>query len=72
MSDLVIGNTSQLSYYFPENFKKISSRNINFEEINKVNYNNIWLTFAEQRTFLEEAQFIDVNLTYTLDVINKI
>ena len=37
MNNLVIGNTSQLSYYFPDDYEKISSRDINFTEIKKKN-----------------------------------
>lgn len=72
MSNLIIGNTSQLSFYFPDSYHKISSRNINFDEIRKQNYDRIWITFAEQRTFLNEADFIDVNLHYTLEVIDSL
>lgn len=70
--NLVIGNTSQLSYYFPDTYHKISSRNINFDEIRSRKYDNIFITFAEQRTFFDEADFIDVNFTYTLRVIDEL
>lgn len=72
MTNLVIGNTSQLSWYFPVSYDKISSRDINFEEIKLKRYDIIWITFAEQRTFLNEADFIDVNFNYTLNVINNL
>jgi nucleoside-diphosphate-sugar epimerase len=75
--DLVIGNTSQLFPYFKDydkNIIGISSRNIDFEEINKRKYKNVFLTFAEQRTFLNEdpSFFNDINFKYTLDTIEKI
>lgn len=75
MNNLIIGNTSQLSFFFPkENNDFISSRNINFDEINEKKYKKIFLLFAEQRTFLNEGNnfFIDVNVNYTLDVIDKL
>lgn len=70
---LVIGNTSQLSYYFSDNFKKISSRNINFKKLCSKKYDKVFLLFAEQRTFLNESDefFIKTNFDYTLEVINK-
>jgi GDP-D-mannose dehydratase len=75
--NLVIGNTSQLFPYFKEYDKDvigISSRNINFKEINKQYYNNIFIVFAEQRTFLNKPVefFNKVNVDYTLDIINNI
>ena len=72
--NLIIGNTSQLSYFFPENYDKISSRNINIEEIINKGYNNIHILFAEQRTFLNETEdfFININVTLTLSIINKL
>ena len=74
MNNLVIGNTSQLSFYFPENFDKISSRDINFNTIIKKKYDRIFLLFAEQRTFLEESDefFIKTNFDYTIEVIDKL
>ena len=35
MNNLLIGDTSQLAKYFPENFEKVSSRNIDFKKISK-------------------------------------
>jgi nucleoside-diphosphate-sugar epimerase len=70
---LVIGNTSQLSYYFPDNFEKISSRNIDFTKLCSKKYDKVFLLFAEQRTFLNESDdfFLKTNFNYTLEVINK-
>tara|TARA_R110000824_G_scaffold294113_1_gene482425 strand:- start:17170 stop:17958 length:789 start_codon:yes stop_codon:yes gene_type:complete len=71
--ELLIGDTSQLSYYFPPNFNRISSRNIDTTNIKE--YNNIYLCFAEQRTFnktLTEQDFIDVNVNYTSKIIDSL
>ena len=73
--NLIIGNTSQLSHFFPkEGNVFISSRNINFEEIKLKRYKKIFILFAEQRTFLKEEDnfFIDVNVKYTLKVVDKL
>lgn len=74
MNNLVIGYTSQLSHYFPENYQKISSRNINYEEIKKQKYDRIFLLFAEQRTFLNEGLefFTKINVEYTINVIEEL
>jgi nucleoside-diphosphate-sugar epimerase len=71
MNNIIIGNTSQLSYFFPKEYIKISSRNINFYKLEK-KYKNVYLTFAEQRTFnkiLSEKDFLDVNVVYTSELI---
>jgi nucleoside-diphosphate-sugar epimerase len=74
MNNLVIGNTSQLSYYFPKDYEKISSRNLDFNKIKEKKYNRIYLLFAEQRTFLNETLdfFKEVNFNYTLKVIDEL
>lgn len=74
MNSLVIGNTSQLSYYFPEEYEKISSRDINFNKINQNEYDTIYILFSEQRTFLNESLefFTKINVDYTIEVINKL
>ncbi len=73
LSNLVIGNTSQLSHYFPNDYEKISSRNIDFATLCSKKYDKVFLLFAEQRTFLNESDefFIKTNFDYTLEVINK-
>ena len=74
INSLIIGSTSQLNFYFPEEYDRISSRNIDYELINGKGYDTIYLLFAEQRTFLsnDEKFFTDVNVDYTINVIDKI
>jgi nucleoside-diphosphate-sugar epimerase len=68
MKNLVIGNTSQLSYYFPDNYEKISSRNIQFT--NK-RYDRVYICLAEQRTFIQNNKqlFLDTNVDYIINII---
>ena len=71
--NLVIGNTSQLGISFPEDFIKISSRDIDTSKI--IGYDVVYITFAEQRTFnkdLTEKDFIDVNVSLTSELIETI
>lgn len=78
MKNLVIGNTSQLSYYFPEDYEKISSRNIDIKKYEPftydriLEYDRVFITFAEQRTFIEDDKdlFLKTNVDYTLDIID--
>lgn len=74
MKNLIIGSTSQLSLYFPKDWCRISSRQIDFEFIKKSGFDTIYILFAEQRTFLEETEkfFTDINVNYTLEVLDKI
>lgn len=73
VNNLVIGNSSQLGICFPNNFTKISSRDIDFCKLK--GFDTIFITFAEQRTFnkdLTEQDFININVDYTSDVIDKL
>lgn len=74
MKSLVIGNSSQLSFYFPDNVDKISSRNIEYSILQKKKYDNIFLLFSEQRTFLNESEefYCNINVKYTLEVIDHL
>ena len=71
MKNLVIGNTSQLSYYFPDDYEKISSRNIDFTIESKEKYDRVYLCFAEQRTYMKDIKdsFFYTNIDYTIKVI---
>jgi nucleoside-diphosphate-sugar epimerase len=72
MNNLVIGNTSQLSHYFPKNYEFISSRNIDFKLYKKKKHNKIFITFAEQRTYIGDdlELFTKTNVDYTLKIID--
>lgn len=72
--DLIIGDTSQLSYYFPEEIIRISSRNIDFTNLKKRNYRRIYILFAEQRTYLSESEefFNKINFDLTIKVIDEL
>lgn len=74
MSNLIIGDTSQLSYFFPKEFHRISSRNIDIKKIKTERYDSIFLLFAEQRTFLNENEnfFKEINVDYTLKIIDEL
>ncbi|MCK9417348.1 hypothetical protein M0Q97_11945, partial [Candidatus Dojkabacteria bacterium] len=69
--NLVIGNNSQLAQYFPGDYEKISSRNIDFEKY-KTQYDRVYICFAEQRTYIKDdfKIFFDTNVEYTLKVID--
>lgn len=71
MTNLVIGNTSQLAPYFPDDFEKISSRNIDFEKYKDSHFDTVYLCFAEQRTFSDEEinTFYDINVHYTYNLL---
>ena len=71
MKNLVIGNTSQLSYYFPDDYMKISSRNLDYKSFEQ-HYDNVYICFAEQRTYIKNNPeiFSDINVKYTIEVIN--
>lgn len=72
MINLVIGNTSQLAYYFPESYIKISSRNIDFEYLKNNQWDSVYITFAEQRIHDINIDYITPNYFYTLQIINSL
>lgn len=72
MSNLVIGNTSQLSKYFPDDFIRISSRNIDYELLSQVKWNVVYICVGESRKFLNDIKIYDeVNFYLTLEIIEK-
>lgn len=70
--NLVIGNTSQLSHYFPEEYNKISSRDINYPLLTKRKWKRVYVCFGESRKFIDNIENFDkINYHLTLNVIEK-
>lgn len=71
MNSLIIGNTSQISYYFPQEYERISSRYIDFNLYNDKFYDRIFFCFGENRTFLKniDEEFIKINVSYTISLL---
>lgn len=67
---LVVGNTSQISHCLPSSFSRVSSRNFNADLVD--DYDKIFICFAEQRTFDNSLDFMEVNYDYTLSMINDL
>jgi hypothetical protein len=73
MNNLVIGNTSQLSYYFPKDYLKISSRKIDFNFLRSVVWDNVYICFGESRKYIQDKSIYDeINYKLTLTVIENI
>lgn len=72
MIDLVIGNTSQQSYYYPEDYLKISSRKIDLDFLLEKEFNSVYLPFAEQRIYDKGVDFLSTNLYLTLDIVDHL
>lgn len=76
MKNLVIGSTSQLGRYFPEEFEKISSRNIDLSSLRR-EWDTVYICFAEQRTYLAnekdmETQFMSTNYDMTKEIVEEL
>jgi GDP-D-mannose dehydratase len=67
---LIVGNTSQISNYFPNDYVKISSRNIPSEVFNQ-KYEEVHLVFGINVKGLKESLYNEVNYYYTLDLIKE-
>jgi nucleoside-diphosphate-sugar epimerase len=71
MSDcLVVGDTSQVSQCLPSSFSRVSSRNFDADLVD--DYDRIFICFAEQRTFDNSLDFMEVNYDYTLSMIDDL
>ena len=75
-SDLIIGGSSQIAKYMPENYHRVSGRIIP-EYVFNYPWKRVYICFAEQRTALADnkrfkSEFYDVNFHKTLAVINKL
>lgn len=70
--NLVIGSSSQLAHYFPEDYVKISSREISPDIFTK-KWDAVYIVFAEQRVHSSEPiDYITPNVNYTLDIIDNL
>lgn len=70
-NNLVIGNTAQLSYDFPEDYVKISSRNINYDYLKQQRWNRVYICFGESRKFIKDIEIYDeINFKMTVNLIN--
>ena len=73
MKNLIIGNTSQLSYYFPEDYVRISSRNIDYDSLSNENWDRVFLCFGESRKYITDIKlYDDINFYLTLEIIDKL
>ena len=70
-NNLIIGNNSQISYYFPNSYIKISSRNIDYDILSQ-KWNSVYITFAEQRIYDNDIDYITTNYKYTLNLIDRL
>jgi len=70
--NLVIGATSQLAHYFPDDYIKISSRNIDFNYLRSNKWKSVFITFAEQRIYDTNIDYIGPNYIYTMDIIRSL
>jgi nucleoside-diphosphate-sugar epimerase len=71
-NNLVIGETSQLAYYFPAEYVKISSRNVDVDYLRSQPWDAVYLTFAEQRIYDVNIDYETPNYTYTLALIEAV
>jgi len=70
--NLIIGSTSQLSHYFPDDYLRLSSRNIDLNYLKNQKWQSIYITFAEQRIYNNNIDYINPNYFYTLNIINSL
>lgn len=73
MNNLIIGDSSQLSYYFPDSYVRINSRDINFESIKKIEWDSVYLCLGESNKFIEDInQYDKINFDLTVKTIEEL
>lgn len=70
--NLVIGSTSQLAQYFPDDYVRISSRDVDFNYLKSNHWDSVYITFAEQRIYNQGIDYITPNYLYTLSIIESL
>lgn len=70
--NLVIGDTSQQSHYYPSDYIRISSRDIDMSYLKNNKFDSVYITFAEQRIYESSIDYITPNFNYTLDIIKNL
>lgn len=70
--NLVIGSTSQQSHYYPDDYIKISSREIDFNFLRDNIFDSVYITFAEQRIYDSNIDYITPNYLYTIAIIDSL
>jgi len=74
---LIIGKNSQLSYFYPNSFTRISAREVISEQIYSETWDKVYLFFAEQRTSIANDKaykdlFYKINVELTKEICKKI
>ncbi len=75
LPNLVIGSTSQLAYYFPTDYIRLDSINIDLNYFKDKQFDSVYLCFANQRTYdlsLTEKDFTNINVDYTIKVLDHL
>jgi nucleoside-diphosphate-sugar epimerase len=74
--NLFIGKSSQLAHFWPkDNTTFVSSREIDLEKLRETQWENVYIAFADGRTYLGESKGVDfdkTNVKYTLSVIDTL
>ena len=70
MNSLIVGGTSQLSQFFPKEYVRISSRDIDFKKIKEHKWDRIFVCFGENRKYIDNNQnYDDINFKLIIKVI---
>jgi len=69
--NLVIGDTSQLSFYFPSDYIRTSSRNIDFNFLRSKKWNKVFICIGESRKFISDInEFEKINYKLILEIVD--
>lgn len=75
LPDIIIGASSQIAKYFPENIVRTSSRQ-NYDYLLDTKWDTVYVCFGENRTYMAESndenlirQFYDINYDLTIQTV---
>lgn len=74
---IIIGATSQLSYYYPKEITRITARQPISQSVYEEKWDKVYLFFAEQRTCFSKNKdykdlFYKINFDLTMEIVKKI
>lgn len=70
--NLIIGSTAQQSYFYPDDYIRISSRNIDIGYLESGTFDSVYLPFAEQRIYDGGVDYMSVNADLTIEILEAV
>lgn len=71
--NLIIGKTAQLAKYFPDDYVRISSYDIDLDFLKSETWDSVYVMMSDSRTFVQNSDtFWDINVKKTTEIIDAL